>query len=225
MPRAAKCRVEDARDAGRALRSRPPQRPWRSTSTSSVAEPMSADGPGVRDVGEQRPSVTTSWMPSASASSSDPVQKPRHRIDGSAPETSMRSRGRVGRPGGLHLDPRPHDRARTRPSISSNRGTRAWKSKNSSGSMRAKRCRAERRAHELRAADEAASPASFQPAEGTHDRGSGRPSGRLFQIWGGIRWTYIMGLCPTYSAPPRRLPARPGRARSRRCARRALTGV
>src|SRR3712207_2519675 len=65
-------------------------------------------------------------------------------------------------------------------------GRVAWKSKNSSGSMRAKRS-APRALPTNDTAAEAASPASFQPLNAHTRAGARRPSGRLSHSRGGIR--------------------------------------
>src|SRR3712207_6641604 len=65
-------------------------------------------------------------------------------------------------------------------------GRVAWKSKNSSGSMRAKRSAPSDDATNSTAA-EAASPASFQPLNAHTSAGARRPSGRLSHSSGGIR--------------------------------------
>src|SRR5919201_1975878 len=81
---------------------------------------------------------------------------------------------------------------RVRPSTSLIFGRVAWKSKKSSGSMRAKRV-AESDAPRNWSAAEAASPASFQPVKAQTRAGARRPSGRCSQISGGIRITVHHG--------------------------------
>src|SRR4051795_2906408 len=81
---------------------------------------------------------------------------------------------------------------RVRPSTSLIFGRVAWKSKKSSGSMRAKRVAESDAPRNWRAAD-AASPASFQPVKAHTRAGARRPSGRCSQISGGIRVTVHHG--------------------------------
>ena len=84
--------------------------------------------------------------------------------------------------------------------------------------MRREARRAERGPDERAAADEAASPASFQPLNAHTSAGARRPSGRLSQISGCIRITVHHGPVPsTDSAASAQAPARPA-GRSRRCA-------
>src|SRR5919199_1200424 len=86
---------------------------------------------------------------------------------------------------------------RVRPSTSLIFGRVAWKSKNSSGSMRAKRV-ARSDAPTNWSAAEAASPASFQPVKAQTSAGARRPSGRCSQISGCIRVTVHHGwVAPT----------------------------
>src|SRR4051812_46457790 len=81
---------------------------------------------------------------------------------------------------------------RVRPSTSLILGRVAWKSKKSSGSMRAKRV-AESDAPRNCSAAEAASPASFHPVNAHTRAGARRPSGRCSQMSGGIRITVHHG--------------------------------
>src|SRR4051812_49947585 len=81
---------------------------------------------------------------------------------------------------------------RVRPSTSLILGRVAWKSKKSSGSMRAKRV-AESDAPRNCSAAEAASPASFHPVKAQMTAGARRPSGRCSQISGCIRITVHHG--------------------------------
>src|SRR3712207_5609424 len=75
---------------------------------------------------------------------------------------------------------------RVRPSSIETFGRVAWKSKNSSGSIFAKRS-APSEAPTNDSAAEAASPASFQPLKAHTSAGARRPSGRLSHSSGGIR--------------------------------------
>src|SRR4051795_7422457 len=81
---------------------------------------------------------------------------------------------------------------RVRPSTSLIFGRVAWKSKKSSGSMRAKRVADSDAPRNWSAAD-AASPASFQPVKAQTSAGARRPSGRCSQISGCIRVTVHHG--------------------------------
>src|SRR5215207_2953537 len=81
---------------------------------------------------------------------------------------------------------------RVRPSVSVTFGRVAWKSKKSSGSIRAKRV-APSEAPRNWSAAEAASPASFQPVKAQNRAGARRPSGRCSQISGCIRITVHHG--------------------------------
>ena len=147
-------------------------------------------------------------------------QKLRQRIDGSGPcEQDEVARGaRHARL--VDLDLRPLI-SRVRPSTSLIFGRVAWKSKNSSGSIGAKRV-APSEAPRNWSAAEAASPASFQPLNAQTSAGARRPSGRRSQISGCIRITVHHGFVPSQSStPPTRrrgrdaAPRRRGRRRLR----------
>ena len=78
--------------------------------------------------------------------------------------------------------------SRVRPSVKATRGRVAWKSKNSSGSIVAKRVAFSDAPTNCSAA-EAASPASFQPLKAQTRAGARNPSGRLSHRRGCIRVT------------------------------------
>src|SRR5919204_1347189 len=84
---------------------------------------------------------------------------------------------------------------RVRPSTSLIFGRVAWKSKKSSGSMRAKRVAPSDEPRNCSAA-EAASPASFQPVNAQTRAGARKPSGRCSQMRGCIRSTVHHGFVP-----------------------------
>src|SRR3984893_1720894 len=133
------------------------------------------------------PRVTTSCTPSASARSISWALKACQRMDGSTPCTSTRSRGALG--AGASKTSTPGQVISRCPlRVKRMHGRLAWKSKNSSGSTRAKRraCREEAR---NATALEAASPASFHPRKAHTIAGALRPAGRLSQIRGCIRTT------------------------------------
>src|SRR5512132_3891310 len=95
---------------------------------------------------------------------------------------------------------------RVRPSTSLTFGRVAWKSMNSSGSMRAKRVAPSAEPRNWSAAD-AASPASFQPVNAHTRAGARSPSGRCSQMRGCIRTTVHHGFVPpaelrAVAAPP-----------------------
>src|SRR5512133_1541200 len=85
---------------------------------------------------------------------------------------------------------------RVRPSTSLIFGRVAWKSKKSSGSMRAKRVAPSDEPRNCSAAD-AASPASFQPVNAHTSAGARKPSGRCSQMRGCIRSTVHHELVPS----------------------------
>ena len=121
----------------------------------------------------------------------------------------MRSRGARGMRGLVDLDLGPVDLARAalaRRTV----GRVAWKSKNSSGSIVAKRV-ASSAAPTNGSAAEAASPASFQPLNAQTSAGARRPSGRLSQRRGCIR---VHGS----GSRPALWPSSAGGRRSPRCA-------
>src|ERR687888_2592438 len=95
---------------------------------------------------------------------------------------------------------------RVRPSISLIFGRVAWKSKKSSGSMRAKRVAPSDEPRNCSAA-EAASPASFHPVNAHTSAGARRPSGRCSQMRGCIRLTVHHAFVP--SAELHAVPAPP----------------
>ena len=111
----------------------------------------------------------------------------------------------------LEISTSGHSTLRVRPSMSLIFGRVAWKSKNSSGSMRAKRVAPSDEPRNCSAAD-AASPASFQPVNAQTSAGARRPSGRCSQISGCIRFTVHHGFVPSAELPRRSAPRR------RRCA-------
>src|SRR3984893_15911646 len=133
------------------------------------------------------PHETTSCTPSASARSISWPQNARQRIEGSTPCTSTRSRGAFGASASNTSTP-GHVISRVPESVKRMHGRLAWKSKNSSGSTRAKRdaCSDDARNE---TALEAASPASFQPWNAHTSAGALRPSGRRSQMRGCIRTT------------------------------------
>src|ERR687888_1344826 len=85
---------------------------------------------------------------------------------------------------------------RVRPSTSLIFGRVAWKSKKSSGSMRAKRVAPRDEPRNCSAA-EAASPASFQPVNAHTSAGARKPSGRCSQMRGCIRSTVNHAFVPS----------------------------
>src|SRR5919197_4824650 len=95
---------------------------------------------------------------------------------------------------------------RVRPSTSLILGRVAWKSKKSSGSIRAKRVAPSDEPRNCKAAD-AASPASFHPVNAQTSAGARKPSGRCSQMRGCIRLTVHHGFVP--SAELHALPAPP----------------
>src|ERR687888_368724 len=95
---------------------------------------------------------------------------------------------------------------RVRPSTSLIFGRVAWKSKKSSGSMRAKRVAPRDEPRNCSAA-EAASPASFHPVNAHTSAGARRPSGRCSQMRGCIRLTVHHAFVP--SAELHAVPAPP----------------
>ena len=99
-----------------------------------------------------------------------------------------RGSGRAARAARGRRRPRPpaSSISRVRPSVKLTFGRVAWKSKNSSGSIVAKRV-APSAAPTNDSAAEAASPASFQPLKAQTRAGARRPSGRLSHASGGIR--------------------------------------
>src|SRR4051794_32391194 len=98
---------------------------------------------------------------------------------------------------------------RVRPSTSLIFGRVVWKSKKSSGSMRAKRVAPSDAPRNWSAAD-AASPASFQPVKAHTRAGARRPSGRCSQIRGCIRSTVHHGLVATEAVAPTEVVSAPG---------------
>src|ERR671911_1759845 len=89
--------------------------------------------------------------------------------------------------------------ARSPSSTSRTVGRVAWKSTNSSGSITAKRS-APSPAPRKVSADDADSPASFQPLKAHTRAGARRPSGRRSQRSGCIRFTVHHGFVATLSA-------------------------
>ena len=137
-------------------------------------------------------------------------------------EVARRARAR----GPRRSPPTGHCSSRVCPSTSWMRGRVAWKSKNSSGSICAKRV-APSEAPKKRSAADAASPASFHPVNAQTSAGARSPSGRLSQISGCIKRTVapsasrsiIMGSWPhpharrpddRHAARRRRAAGRPG---------------
>jgi hypothetical protein len=131
------------------------------------------------------PIDTTICVPSASARSTTNRQNVRQRMDGSLPDRRMRSRGARGTRA-AKISSSGQSISRVRPSTIRTFGRVAWKSKNSSGSMRAKRSAFSADPTNCRAAD-AASPASFQPLNAHTSAGARSPSGRVSHSRGGIR--------------------------------------
>src|SRR4051794_37466738 len=166
--------------------------PRRPVSASSVASPVIGTGRECGTSASSAPSVTTSCVPSTSASSTTARENERQRIDGSGPLSRMRSRGARGTRA-AHTSTSGHSISRWRPSTRRIFGRVAWKSKNSSASMRAKRAAPSEDPRNWTAA-EAASPASFQPVKAQTRAGARRPSGRLSQIRGCIESTVHNGL-------------------------------
>src|SRR4051812_32416867 len=171
----------------------------REVRVSSVAIPVIGTGRECGTSASRAPSVTTSWVPRTSASSTIARENVRHRIDGSGPQSRTRSRGARGTRA-AHTSTSGHSISRWRPSTRRTFGRVAWKSKNSSASSRAKRVAPSEEPRNCTAAD-AASPASFQPVKAQTRAGARRPSGRLSQIRGCIEFTVHNGLMATAGVP------------------------
>jgi hypothetical protein len=157
----------------------------RSVSDASVDRPVTLTGRECGTSASRAPSVTTIWVPSTSARSTTSWQNVRQRMDGSLPDRRMRSRGARGTRA-AKISSSGQSISRVRPSTIRTFGRVAWKSKNSSGSMRAKRSAFSADPTNCRAAD-AASPASFQPLNAHTSAGARSPSGRVSHSRGGIR--------------------------------------
>src|SRR3954451_8387211 len=161
--------------------------PSRLVSASSVASPVIGTGRECGTSASSAPSVTTSWVPRTSASSTIARENVRQRIDGSGPLSRTRSRGARGTRA-AQISTSGHSISRWRPSTRWIFGRVAWKSKNSSASRRAKRVAPSWAPRNWTAAD-AASPASFHPVKAPTSAGARRPSGRLSQMRGCIEPT------------------------------------
>ena len=129
----------------------------------------------MRHVGQQRAERDDELRAERLGEVDDQRQNVRQRIDGSGPWTSTRSRGRAGTRA-AKISTAGQVISRVRPSVKPICGRVAWKSKNSSGSMRAKRSAPSDAPTNVSAA-EAASPASFQPLKAHDQRGGAQAVG------------------------------------------------
>ncbi len=101
--------------------------PSRAIRTGSEASPVTDTGRVWGTSARSAPSVTTSWVPSASASSITAPVKVRQRIDGSVPTSRIRSRGARGTRAS-NSSTLGHTISRVSPPTSFTLGRVAWKS-------------------------------------------------------------------------------------------------
>src|SRR5829696_387221 len=158
--------------------------PSRSTSASSEANAVTPTGRECGTSASSAPSVTTICTPSASASSTTVAQNVRQRYAGSGPVRITRSRGARGTRASC-TSMSGHSIRRWWLPDSRTVGRVDWKSTNSSGSITAKRS-APSPAPRKVSAEEADSPASFQPLNAQISAGARSPSGRRSQRSGCI---------------------------------------
>ena len=167
--------------------------PSRATSAASEASPVTATGRVWGTSASSAPSVTTSCVPSASATSTISRVKPRQRNDGSLPVEQHQVARRARHAGLEDLDRGPLDLARCALD-ELDRGPRGLEVVELLGVDRREALGAERAADEASARAEAASPASFQPLNAHTSAGARRPSGRCSHCNGCIRFTVHHGL-------------------------------